>query len=309
MAESISGYDIIGDIHGHAQELKMMLQKLGYALRDGVWTHSERKAIFVGDYVDRGPEIREALNLVKTMVDAGSANAIMGNHEFNALAFAYHNPTAGHIRKHSIKNILQHHETIRQFQGFDREWEDYLAWFANLPLFLEMDGLRVVHACWDDDHVTYLKKLNGPITKELLLKAHNKNDRAYTVFDEVLKGKEIKLPDGHYFIDKEGNRRVECRIKWWMNTEGLSLGECLFHPPATVRNIKLPLEFQADGYDAHDPPVFFGHYWLDAKKALWQATNVCCLDYSVARKGMLVAYQHYHGQENTDNNFVTIHAI
>lgn len=308
MERSISGYDIIGDIHGHAEELKTILQKMGYILRDHVWRHPERKAIFVGDYIDRGPEIRQALYIVKNMVGAGHATAIMGNHEYNALAFNYHHPAGGHIRKHSIKNLMQHYETIKQFQDYSAEWDDYLAWFANLPIFLETDSLRIVHACWDDDNIAYLKKQEGPLTRELLLKAHDKKDEAWKAHDEVLKGKEIRLPDGHFFLDKDGNKRTKCRSKWWLNPQGLTLQQYLFHAPVTVRDLVLPPESQSPGYDANAPAVFFGHYWLDAERPRWLASNVCCLDYSVANQRMLVAYRHYFDQANGDDNFVIVNA-
>jgi predicted MPP superfamily phosphohydrolase len=310
MEGSISGYDIIGDIHGHAKELEYILKKMGYELRDHVWTHAERKACFVGDFIDRGPEIRETLHLVRNMVDSGNALAIMGNHEYNALAFDYHHPGGGHIRRHSVKNMLQHYQTIKQFHHHDQEWDVYLDWFANLPLFLELDGLRIVHACWDDDNIAYLKKLNGPISKEILLKAHNKEDEASNVFEEVLKGKEIALPDGRYFIDKDGNKRNECRTKWWLNTDGLTYGQYLFHAPETVRDLKLTSENVALGYDSKAPTVFFGHYWLDPTVVpVWQASNVCCLDYSVAKGGALVAYRHYFDKENSNDNFVEVEAV
>ena len=77
------------------------------------------------------------------MVEAGNAFAIMGNHEYNALAFAYHRPGGGYIREHSDKNILQHYETIQQFHDHKKEWDNYLAWFANLPLFLELNELEL----------------------------------------------------------------------------------------------------------------------------------------------------------------------
>ena len=75
-------YDIIGDIHGHAEALKALLLKMDYRLKDHVWQHPERKAIFVGDYIDRGPEIRETLYIVKNMSDSGAAYALLGNHSF-----------------------------------------------------------------------------------------------------------------------------------------------------------------------------------------------------------------------------------
>ncbi len=73
-------YDIIGDIHGHAEALKELLIKLAYQSIRGVWQHPERKVIFVGDYIDRGPAIRETLQIVRTMADNEKAIALMGNH-------------------------------------------------------------------------------------------------------------------------------------------------------------------------------------------------------------------------------------
>lgn len=79
-------YDIIGDVHGHDAALTGLLQKMGYREQDLVWRHPERTAIFVGDFIDRGPGQLETLRIVRSMVDAGSALAVMGNHEFNAIA-------------------------------------------------------------------------------------------------------------------------------------------------------------------------------------------------------------------------------
>jgi hypothetical protein len=311
MKGSISGYDIIGDIHGHAEELKIILQKMGYTLKGDTWTHLERKAIFVGDYIDRGSEIKETLRIVKAMVDAGTALAIMGNHEYNALAFNYHNHTGGHIREHNEKNVKQHEETLRQFSNHKKEWDDYLAWFENLPLFREIDGLRIVHACWDDKHIAYLKEMNGPLTREILLKAHDKDNykMIWEVFEETLKGKEITLPNGEYFIDKDGNIRTECRTRWWLGSTNLTYDQYLFHAPDNVKPQKVSSEDWAEGYDKSTPAVFFGHYWLEDETPQWQASNVCCLDYSVAKKGKLVAYRHYFDQPNSNDNFVVTEAI
>jgi hypothetical protein len=80
-------YDLIGDIHGYADELVQLLQKLGYGLADGCYRHPARKVIFLGDFIDRGPKQGEVLQIVIPMVQQGSALAVMGNHEFNALAF------------------------------------------------------------------------------------------------------------------------------------------------------------------------------------------------------------------------------
>src|ERR671915_1826745 len=59
-------FDIVGDVHGCCDELEALLQQLGYARNfEGTWTHPEgRKAIFVGDLVDRGPRIVDTLTTI-----------------------------------------------------------------------------------------------------------------------------------------------------------------------------------------------------------------------------------------------------
>ena len=80
-------YDIIGDIHGHADHLAGLLRLMVHEESAGVWRHRERQAIFVGDFIDRGPEQLDSLRIVRRMVEAGSALAVMGNHEFNAITW------------------------------------------------------------------------------------------------------------------------------------------------------------------------------------------------------------------------------
>jgi len=62
-------YDLIGDIHGHASELVKLLAALGYS------QHPRRQAIFLGDFIDRGRQIRETLEIVRPMIDSNSAIA------------------------------------------------------------------------------------------------------------------------------------------------------------------------------------------------------------------------------------------
>lgn len=73
-------FDIIGDIHGCATELESLLAQLGYAAPE--YKHPEgRKAVFVGDLVDRGPRILDAVCIVQTMVESGNALCVPGNHD------------------------------------------------------------------------------------------------------------------------------------------------------------------------------------------------------------------------------------
>jgi protein phosphatase len=85
-------FDIIGDVHGCAEELEALLRELGYAIAeqrddgfvDGapVYAHPRgRVAVFVGDLVDRGPRILDTVRLVRNMVQAGSGHCVPGNHD------------------------------------------------------------------------------------------------------------------------------------------------------------------------------------------------------------------------------------
>jgi protein phosphatase len=88
-------FDIIGDIHGCCDELELLLEKLGYVTRNvetryiaslQTYCHPEgRKALFLGDLVDRGPRILDTVKLVKNMVEAGAAICVPGNHEHKLL--------------------------------------------------------------------------------------------------------------------------------------------------------------------------------------------------------------------------------
>jgi protein phosphatase len=83
-------FDIIGDVHGCFDELQELLRTLGYSVEkngDGyrVETPEGRKAIFLGDLVDRGPKIPEVVKLVMGMVDTGIALCVPGNHDIKLL--------------------------------------------------------------------------------------------------------------------------------------------------------------------------------------------------------------------------------
>jgi len=99
-------YDIVGDIHGHADELKVLLQRLGYQKdSEGVFNQHGRQIIYVWDFIDRGTQNVEVYNIVRPMVEQGHALAVMGNHEFNAICYHTRHPETGlPLREHVEKN-------------------------------------------------------------------------------------------------------------------------------------------------------------------------------------------------------------
>ena len=303
MMKSVS-YDIIGDIHGHADHLIMLLESMDYRLTDQGYYHNIRKVLFVGDYIDRGPKIRETLSIVKTMVDNGQAIALMGNHEYNAICYNTVGADGEYLRKHTVKNSHQHQATLDQFKSHEEDYHSYIEWFKTLALWYEDDSIRAVHATWDQSNIDKLSILltDAKLTKQTLLASANEGTELFQLVEETLKGKEIEMPAGQYFLDKDGHKRHHIRIKWWLNPEKTSYRDI----SVIAMDDKLPesrVEISDSSYYGDDEkPVFFGHYWLKGKPELL-SSNVCCLDYSVAKGGSLVCYRHIGEQELTNDNF------
>ena len=300
-------YDLIGDIHGHAKALERLLAKLGYKQSDGVWHHSYRKVIFVGDYIDRGPQIRKVLQIVKRMSDSGNAIALMGNHEYNALAYAFETDEGKYLRSHNHKHEVQHRATLEQFSKHPEEWSEYLQWFYSLRLFLDTGELRAVHACWDDSHIQRLKTWGvETMNPDLLLKSHDPSASEYRIVNDILKGKEFNIPEQYAWYDKDGNIRTQNRIKWWMEPNNALYHEFLFDCPEELKEQMVSSHVDALVYPAEAPPVFVGHYWLRDSYPVIQSHNVVCLDYSIAKGGYLVAYR-WDGEATLDSShFVSV---
>ena len=290
-------HDIIGDIHGHADELEALLTKLGYQDCRGAWRHPSRTAIFVGDFVDRGPNQLRTLKLVKAMTDEGSARAVMGNHEFNAIAWATPDPAndGHHLRpRHGdkgVKNRNQHKAFLKEV-GQDSEYHEYwIKWFLDLPLWIEEDGFRVVHACWSPGHVETLRPMlvDGRLTLETVEAASRNGSATFQAVETLLKGAEVERPPGHTFTDKDGHVRSSIRTRWWDRSLTTYRSAYIGPPGNEMPDIPIPA---AETIPEPDRPTFIGHYWLDHNDALVpMAPMVGCVDYSVANGGRLVAYR------------------
>ncbi len=110
----VSMYDIIGDVHGYAVKLKKLLLEMGYQKTNGSYSHPARKAIFVGDFINRGPEIRKTIRIIKAMVESGNADAILGNHELNAIIYHLKDKEGRSIISKPSKYFLSLFKTINE---------------------------------------------------------------------------------------------------------------------------------------------------------------------------------------------------
>ena len=308
--EAVTMYDLIGDIHGHATELKALLAKMDYQEVDGVWQHPERKVIFLGDFVDGGPEQVETVGIAKKMVERGNALAVMGNHEFNAVAWATEDPEnpEHYLRHHTDKNLNQHKEFLAQVGAKGCVfYHNVIEWFKTLPVYLDLPEFRVVHACWHPEYLTAINKYTDSenrLLPEAWEQASRKGSEAYEAIETLLKGLEIPLPHPHHFIDKYGHKRTDIRTKWWQQGE-LTYRDLAMVPSDAIDQI--PHEPVAShilpGYDG-EKPVFVGHYWMKGEPALL-SEHIVCLDYSVAggNGGKLCAYRFTAEPELRKENF------
>ena len=288
-------YDIIGDIHGHYDKLIALLTKLGYAPRHGIWQHpAGRQVVFLGDFIDRGPRIRKVLQLVRGMCDAGHAMAVMGNHEFNAIAFHTPDGKNDHLRPRTAWNRQQHAGTLAEFFDRPEEWAGWLEWFKGLPFYLDLGGIRAVHACWHPAEMAVVagKTLHDP---DFLRAAGMYGTPEFQAVEVLLKGMEVALPPEAVYHDKEGHPRCAIRARWWTETPlGETYRSLIFPPADSPPDTPVPEALAAlmPGYPVEAPPVFVGHYWLPASDTLGPLLpNVACLDYSAAKDGPLVAYR------------------
>lgn len=316
-ASTYEGYDILGDVHGCADQLEELLAAMDYR-RDGTggaYRHPRRQAIFVGDLIDRGAQQLETLRLVKEMVDAGHAQIVMGNHEFNALAYHTEWPQGSgkFLRPHDDpegKNTDQHKEFLAQVRGEDRV--NYLEWFATLPLWLDLGGLRVVHACWHEESMAVVERRCGssaPFANvEHLVAASDPKDDLYEAVETLLKGPEISLVTHNQepYRDKDGHERKSARLQWW-NNGGRTLRDLAEmggnfttvsgkpYPP--LPEVEVPAEDRIYTYSGQTP-VFYGHYWRQGRpdRGLDWTDYTACVDFSAVKGGRLVAYR-WSGEE------------
>lgn len=308
------GYDLIGDIHGCYDTLVHLLDTLGYRRQGGVWRHPRRQVIFLGDIIDRGSHIREALHLVRDMVEHDQALCIMGNHEFNALGWHTPAPAASgrqFVRDHGPRYARLLRETFEQFESYPEEWRAFLGWFRELPLFLDGGRFRVVHACWDRLVVDGVRARlpDARLDDGFLAEAAFDDSFAAQALNRLLRGTDMPLPHGLTLTSDEGFVRSAFRTKFW-EKDARTYGDIVFQPdhlPPLAAQTPLTEQQrrQLYLYGPDEPMLFVGHYWCSGQPGPIR-DNLACLDYSAVKRGKLVAYRLHDERRIDPANFVWV---
>jgi hypothetical protein len=300
-------YDIIGDIHGHADQLKNLLKKLGYKKVDEAYVHETRKAVFVGDMINRGPKIRETLSIVRKMVDKGAAYAILGNHEMYAVLYYLRDIEGKYYKKRIPKYQLQINQTLSEFSPYKEELKSYLKWMRTLPMFLDFGDIRIVHACWDEENIQLIKEtISGNKLSKANLRDIALNGTKFSeAFWQTCKGIEFQVPKDLLVFDNNGRPHRSFRMKWWDTAEGKTFKEVSLESRFDLPEYTIPKEIvpTIKPYSNEEPIVFFGHYCLKECCGI-MADNLCCVDSCITRTGKLIAYR-WNGEKKVDkSNFV-----
>ena len=293
------GYDLIGDIHGCGNTLVKLLEQMGYSKKNGVYQHPKRKVVFLGDIVDRGPNIRMACHIVRDMVENGHAEIVMGNHEYNVVTYCTEAPAGMRqpfLRPHTKRNTFIVEQTVDQFANHPHDFNDFLDWFVELPLFQEFDHFRVVHACWDQAMIDeFIARYGGnQMHKGMLAESVDTSSFIYKFLDRTLRGTSLKLPDGRSMTAKDGMKRQFFRTKFWADTPE-RYSDVVFQPDPLPEDIQHALLSEEEKqqllfYGPDEKPLFIGHYWMWGIPAPI-VPNIACLDYSAVKYGRLVAYR------------------
>jgi len=168
----------------------------------------------------------------------------------------------------------------------------------------------VVHACWSPKHIAHLGNWAGPgntLTERIVIDGTTNDTPTYRAIETVLKGPEVDLDDAWY-DDKDGHRRHHARLRWWDSTattlktaalipDGTQLHDAYDNEIKSLPDRKLR-DDEVQPYT--DPvPVLFGHYWWRKESAEPINPLATCLDYSVAKSGVLRAYR-WDGETEID---------
>jgi hypothetical protein len=138
---------------------------------------------------------------------------------------------------------------------------------------------------------------NNCLTDELIYQSANKGTALKDAIEQTLKGREITIPDGLFFTDKDGAKQNQIRIKWWEDPEKMTYRKISVEPLSNLsdRWVDLSVLKNRD----------FGHYWLKRQPALYR-DNIYCLDYSVAKGGYLAAYRFDREIKLSEDKFIYV---
>lgn len=297
-----SQLDFIGDVHGHYNELVELLRKMEYETLNGVWQHPQRKAVFVGDFISRGPSSLKVLELVKSMVENHKGYAILGNHELNMVGYFSLRKNGQPIARLAPSNQAQMEQIKNEFKSV-KDLNTALKWLKRQPLYIDFGSARVVHAYWSKRNISIINSTLriSKLSKKRIKEIFKGNTEFAKAVGQTTRGIEIDLPKDLIVKDSKNVRRTNFRIKWWEDPRNKTFRAIGFGNRFELPEYTIPKEllFPFDVYPPKDPMVFFGHYCLNSDPLII-SHNICCLDSCVAGNGKKLTAYRWQGERKLD---------
>lgn len=132
---------VIGDIHGCYDELNELITSLK---ENGEYNKDTDKIVFLGDYIDRGKNSRKVIELIRNLQKENkNVIALMGNHEDMLIGY--------YADRDESWMFNGYNETLKSYEGFNKQFWDDVAWMKQLPLYHEDENFIYVHAGVDID--------------------------------------------------------------------------------------------------------------------------------------------------------------
>jgi hypothetical protein len=259
--------DIVGDVHGEIEALEQLLHVLGYS---GRGEHRQaRRLVFIGDLCDRGPDSPAVIRRVREMMQEGTAQCLLGNHELNVLRGS---------RKEANGWFFEndHDRAAGKFirsrgTADDAERAGILRFFAGLPLTLERPDLRLVHACWDDERIGELRTHAGAANAAELYRVyaqrsdqrsralgrHEEAEALLRQYGPALRDPSVMPPMLKPLAQRDVDYQMSNPLR--VLTSGVEMPAAApFYLAGKWRMVE-----RDDWWESYraDVPVVFGHYW------------------------------------------------
>jgi hypothetical protein len=246
------GLDVVGDVHGELEVLLALVRKLGYDERG---EHPKGRAlVFVGDLVDRGPDSLGVVRWVKRCVDEHGGQCVLGNHELNLLRAE---------RKDGNGWFFGEREGGPQVLADDQDREEIRDFLWKLPVAMEREDLRVVHACWREDAMS---EIRAESSKESALQ------------------RDVALPDA--LAEALNDLSIDLHDR----DQAPPLHPVLVEAELHEQNLN-PIKLVTSGLEREtESPFWAGGRWRVVERAPWfeqrlgREERVMCIDFSIGRR-------------------------
>jgi hypothetical protein len=208
------------------------------------------------------------------------------------------------------KNFLALYKTINQFAEYQEEWKSHRKWMSELPLYLDLGEIRIVHACWSESAIELIKiaesegKSRNSIFRKMYKKPKSPVSKSVL---KLTKGIDYKMPGDLKIINNKGVSPQSFRMRWWEDPAGKTFEEMSFDSKFVLPQYEIPKQIapQNTPYPEDAPIVFFGHYCRHEGPFIIKP-NLCCVDSCVAGTRTLTAYR-WNGEKVLDlNNLVQV---